>query len=212
MERINFEDGQLVKEGYVEIDGVQYPITEAEYSGDTPLSAYIMNKLQDNIEESAVIVSTTEPTTGEKVWLKKRGKNLFNKNDIKALEAYINASGTSAGISSSNYSIYIECKPNTTYAISSTVAIPRFRACSYPKVFRASDGVAVNGAANDGGTSIIITTTSNDKFLFVNITDYTYLDGLQIEEGSEVTDYEEYEGNTIYILNENGEYEKFMEV
>ena len=50
MERINFEDGQLVNAGYVEIDGVKHPVTEAEYSGDTPLSAYMMNKLQDNIE------------------------------------------------------------------------------------------------------------------------------------------------------------------
>lgn len=50
MERINFEDGQLVTEGYVEIDGVQHQIHEAEYSGDTPLSAFVLNKLQDNVE------------------------------------------------------------------------------------------------------------------------------------------------------------------
>lgn len=50
MERINFQDGQLVKAGYVNIEGTQYPIIEAEYSGDTPLSAFVLNKLQTNIE------------------------------------------------------------------------------------------------------------------------------------------------------------------
>ncbi len=50
MERINFEDGQLVTAGYVEIDGVKHQIHEAEYSGDTPLSSYVLNRLQDNVE------------------------------------------------------------------------------------------------------------------------------------------------------------------
>lgn len=50
MEKINFEDGKLIKTGYVEIDGTQYTITEAEYEGNTPLSAYVLNKMQDNIE------------------------------------------------------------------------------------------------------------------------------------------------------------------
>lgn len=51
MEKINFEDGQLTKRGYVTIDGKEYSITEPEYDGATPLSAYVLNKLQDNIEE-----------------------------------------------------------------------------------------------------------------------------------------------------------------
>lgn len=50
MEKINFEDGELVKKGYVEIDGKQYSVEEAEYKGTTPLSAFVMNKLQDNVE------------------------------------------------------------------------------------------------------------------------------------------------------------------
>lgn len=50
MERINFKDGQLVKGAHVIIDGVEYEVIEAEYSGDTPLSAFILNKLQDNVE------------------------------------------------------------------------------------------------------------------------------------------------------------------
>ena len=51
MKKINFEDGQLTKKGYVVIDGKEYPTNEAEYDGATPLSAYVLNKMQDNIEE-----------------------------------------------------------------------------------------------------------------------------------------------------------------
>lgn len=50
MEKINFEDGQLVRAGYVEIDGVRHEITQAEYEGNTPLSSFVLNKMQDNIE------------------------------------------------------------------------------------------------------------------------------------------------------------------
>lgn len=50
MEKIDFQDGQLVKAGYVNIEGTQYPIVEAEYEGTTPLSAFVLNKLQANIE------------------------------------------------------------------------------------------------------------------------------------------------------------------
>lgn len=83
MERINFEDGKLVKAGSVTIDGIEYETVEAQYSGDTPLSAYIMNKLQDNIEKSAIIISATEPTSNEKVWIKNTGEEtkIYFKND-----------------------------------------------------------------------------------------------------------------------------------
>lgn len=60
MQKINFEDGQLVKKGYVEIDGTQYPTEEAEYDGATPLSAHILNKMQDNIEEAIDNIDLTD--------------------------------------------------------------------------------------------------------------------------------------------------------
>ncbi len=60
MEKINFEDGQLVSDGYVEIDGEQHTVTEAEYTGTTPLSAFNLNKLQDNIEHHYYTKTLTE--------------------------------------------------------------------------------------------------------------------------------------------------------
>lgn len=52
MKKIEFEEGQLVTPGYVEIDGKTYLITEAVYEGDTPLSPFMLNNLQDNTEEA----------------------------------------------------------------------------------------------------------------------------------------------------------------
>lgn len=52
MEKINFEDGQLVKQATVTIDGVEHQVTPAQCTGNTPCSAFVLNKLQDNIENA----------------------------------------------------------------------------------------------------------------------------------------------------------------
>lgn len=58
MELINFQDGVLVKGAYVTIDEEEYPVTKAEYSGTTPLSAYVLNKMQQNIKEAIEATQT----------------------------------------------------------------------------------------------------------------------------------------------------------
>lgn len=158
---------------------------------------------------SEVTISPTEPTTGEKVWIQK-GKNKFDKNNVSSAEVYVNISGTSAGVSEGNYAIYIKCKENTTYTISSSVAVPRFRACSYTTLITTS--VAVAGVVNDGGSAITLTTGSNDKYLYVNLTDSSYLDYLQIQQGPTATEYEEYIEPAIYVKNDNGIFEEFVNV
>ena len=51
MDKINFQDGTKVSSAKVTIDEVDYTVTPARYSGATPLSAFVLNKLQDNIED-----------------------------------------------------------------------------------------------------------------------------------------------------------------
>lgn len=58
MNKISFEDGTLVTAGYVTIEGQNYEVNEAVYEGNTPLSAFNLNKMQDNIEKD--INSTKE--------------------------------------------------------------------------------------------------------------------------------------------------------
>ena len=64
MKKIKFEDGQLVTAGYVEINNIQHEIHEAEYESATPLSAHVLNTMQNNIEHE---LCTTKVKKGEEV-------------------------------------------------------------------------------------------------------------------------------------------------
>jgi len=57
MKKIEFEDGELVQQGYVMIDGVKHEIIDTVYNGKIPLSAYWLNEMQDNIEEAILEVN-----------------------------------------------------------------------------------------------------------------------------------------------------------
>ena len=50
MDKIPFIDGTKTQEAYVTINGQNYNVTPAIWSGNTPLSAFNLNKMQDNIE------------------------------------------------------------------------------------------------------------------------------------------------------------------
>lgn len=91
MEKINFEDGQLTKRGCVTIDGKEYPITEPEYDGATPLSAYVLNKLQDNIEEGINNIQALPVggTKGQVLTKQSETNGDANWEDIEANEVYI---------------------------------------------------------------------------------------------------------------------------
>ena len=51
MEIIEFKDGTLKKQGYVMIDDREVPIVDTEYEGETPISAFMLNKVQKNLLE-----------------------------------------------------------------------------------------------------------------------------------------------------------------
>ena len=52
MNKIPFEDGTKTQKAYVAVNGQNYPVTPAVWSGTTPLTAYNLNNMQDNIEEA----------------------------------------------------------------------------------------------------------------------------------------------------------------
>lgn len=58
MEKINFEAGTQVSPAKVTIDNVDHEVTPAVWEGNTPLSPFVLNKMQDNIEKD--INSTKE--------------------------------------------------------------------------------------------------------------------------------------------------------
>lgn len=91
MEKINFEDGQLTKKGYVVIDGKEYLINEAQYDGATPLSAYVLNKMQDNIEEGINNIQAlpTGGTKGQVLTKQSETNGDANWEDIEANEVFV---------------------------------------------------------------------------------------------------------------------------
>lgn len=52
MKKINFEAGTQVSPAKVTIDNVDHEVTPAVWKGNTPLSPFVLNKLQDNIENA----------------------------------------------------------------------------------------------------------------------------------------------------------------
>lgn len=91
MEKINFEDGQLTKKGYVVIEGKEYLINEAQYDGATPLSAYVLNKMQDNIEEGINNIQAlpTGGTKGQVLTKQSETNGDANWEDIEANEVFV---------------------------------------------------------------------------------------------------------------------------
>jgi len=67
---VDFEDGQLVERAYIEIDGVKQYVTPAMYSGRTPLSAFVLNKMQKDLKIHTYIMTvTTDISLGAEVTL-----------------------------------------------------------------------------------------------------------------------------------------------
>ena len=58
MNKVIFHDGIKIKNAVVTINGEEYIITPAQYSGTTPISSFLLNKLQNNIEEAINGVSS----------------------------------------------------------------------------------------------------------------------------------------------------------
>lgn len=94
MQIVEFENGNKIQEAYVEIDGKQYVITPAQYEGNTPLSAYNVNRLQKNLLTKIYMLAITEnKSAGEEITL-----TCSYKVGQDVLDVYLN--GERLGLSS----------------------------------------------------------------------------------------------------------------
>ena len=133
------------------------------------------------------------------------GKNLFNKDSSPYLAgAYISSAtvGQSAfyTTSNANYNVYrIEIKPNTTYTFGLIKA-------NDPRWVVTNGSVILDTGSNGGGvagTYKTITTDATAKYLYLSVAvagSYKCDDVLQVEEGSEHTEYEAFH----YVLVADG--------
>lgn len=224
---VNWEDGKLLTLARVNEDGT---ITPAVYEGKTPLSAHNLNKMQtdlqkytddsaDKLIEDGIIVSTTEPTIDRrKVWIRK-GKNLFDKSNLKVESAW-----------QATYSIDENKKIKAQCTATSGVSYVRINS-TYLKAGTYTFSANVTGQlqqvrvrrANETAVETFNTSTGsftieNDEQIYfefyiwaTSTTNSIEIQNIQIERGSEATEYEAYTEPTIYIKNDNDEYEEFTE-
>ena len=143
------------------------------------------------------------PITGwTSVNIHHEGKNLFDKNNINLIYARILSTGQiDAGISgASSRTIYIECKPNTTYSIRK-LPTSRCVVC-YSSETPIADMYIEGYASKSDQASFTYTTGSNAKYLLVylynanydtSITESEMFASVQIEYGSVINSYESYQ-------------------
>lgn len=168
-------------------------------SSDTSYSPYFtpieLNKIPETEYEDSIKKST--------------GKNLFDKDNANTLNSIINGNNGTLSAFDTCRTIYIPCKPNTTYAVS-RISGTRFvvgTTTNQPTI-----GMVCNSfIGNNTASSIRITTGENDNYLCVfyynsgsdTLTEQAIRDTLMIQEGSIVSPYEPY-GKVWYIENNIG--------
>jgi hypothetical protein len=159
-------------------------------STNTPRNAENLNKLNN------VVISPTEPTTGEEVWIK-RGKNLFNPNtDIEFTDGYRDWYGKGAKIDDdSKFGLKIQVEPNKTYVTNSDIPYMEYHNLCFfnsKMVFISSDAYNTNDKT--------FTTPENCAYVTIALPKtYTWF---ELEEGSTYT------SKKIYTKNDNGVYEE----
>lgn len=142
-------------------------------------------------------------------FLRTSGKNLFDKDNANIVNAFINPTGYVLQANDNMRTLYIPCKPNTTYTVSK-IQSARF-------VLGTSNTIEIgssmtNGRNNFTATQLTITSGANDTYLLVffyngnadTLTPQQILDTIQIEEGTTATDYEPYGSGEWYTHKELG--------
>lgn len=161
--------------------------------------------LRDLLLESRVRVSPTQPTTNEKVWIQK-GKNLVDKYfSHLAIDGIGKAYKDDYCVATD----FITITPNTDYVCSNSMNISAGGVFVYDK-----NKNFLEKTYADAVLSVINTSNKEAKYIRIVLWNPSIdnLQWIQLEEGSTVTDYEAYVERKIYVKNDNGVYEEFLDV
>lgn len=178
---------------------------DTKYIRFRPASVTTNLDLKFQLEKGTTVATDYLPYNT--IQVKDVGKNLFNKNNVKRIYAYIRDNTTWRYFYDS-YSIRIPVKPNANYVISADN--------SNETIFRAgvtdSSDIPVSGTNvalysttrySNTNTPIYITTGANAKYIVIQVAEDSANDTfntLQVEEGTTVaTTYEPYQENTLNI-------------
>ena len=220
MEKINFEAGTQVSPAKVTIDNVEHEVTPSVWEGNTPLSPFVLNKLQDNIENAIENKRLTlegkseqagEPTVANPVKIKNLGDNinLFDKSLIET-----------------NYKYNNGLKLNKDNLRTTTIILTKkIKPGKYTVSFKyGSKSTANNFGIQflNGSETIINVTFTTEKtktftingevdrlYFYINTSQASgivlYLDEIKLEEGSTATPYTEYGCGSIDYKLENAD-------
>ena len=161
----------------------------------------LSGKTFDNVKiypqlEKGLTATDYEPYQEQSFDLDLKSKNLFDKDNVNVLNAYIGGTTGTISTSDGDKCLYIPIKPNTTYTISKVLS-NRFR-IGFTDVIPAVGIVCGPHSGNqDTKTFYTITSSNSSKYLVVQyyirtdtLTEQQILDSIQIEESSTASDYE----------------------
>jgi len=190
-------------------------MSRIRFEDTTPINKGNLDKLNN------VVISSTEPTTGEEVWIQK-SKNLFNKNTLtfdNKVENLSNGNIISVKLLSSSYDFFgasfelNNLSKNTDYILKADVFTGNF-STAYVYTDKLLGTRLAYGAMADG---LIFNTGDSTKviiglYLSGVVVGTTYsIENLQVEQGKIATSYEPYIDKKIYTKNDNGVYEDFYD-
>lgn len=215
--KVPFEDGTLVTAGYVQINGTKHEIIQPEYTGKTPLSAYNLNKMQDNIESAVKegdlinkinIYGASKQETREgynKFNLEKWFNNAVASSCTKTLlrngvkldftagaDAFIGHIGSAGSVLAESVR---ECLTEAEASKEYTLSLSSVQKCYigyYDENYTSLGYIVLNSIKTT------FTTPANTKYISLrlgiqdsNYTTYSFTD-IQIVEGAEEKPYEQY--------------------
>lgn len=172
----------------------------------------MVTKKEDNIYEPYTGgIPSPNPNYPQEIQNDGDNINLYDKNNPNILNTPIDSNGTGVNVQNTYKTIWIPCKPNTTYTVSKIFDTTRNRfAVGYssiePNYSQAVEGYMSNEKAN----VLTVTTNTTAKYLlaYVWITggSTTYeemLDSIKIEEGTKATFYSNYNCGSVGVTISN---------
>ena len=119
MEKINFEEGIQVSPAKVMIDNIEHEVTPAIWKGNTPLSPFVLNKLQDNIGNA--IENKRLKIEGKSEQAVRNGKNKLKITNFT--DKTTDGVTFTAKFSNNKELEYIEAKGNSTTGYNAILVI-----------------------------------------------------------------------------------------
>jgi len=146
-------------------------------SENTPVNSSNLNLMQSNIEKSTVYVGSTQPSTSEKVWIK-RGKNLLDLEKCEFIDCTLNANGTITSKNQGSYYCEIVTKELNDFLLKNKGKTITFSIDTI--IADRSISIAIFGQRASGSAYQEETVQSSNSVSLTIANDFTRIDSLKL--------------------------------